>query len=335
MKKWILILSLILCFSFTLFAQDLLTPLNSGNPLGYGAGEESVVMQNLHGDLFLISIKEGELIIQKSSDNGQSFAPYTLSLPGGNFSKVRQLTLYERSYRDWLTFFIAEEKGIDGIYAVGFDESGNLVPAFEDSLDDDYDHGEISRYDVHPDRRSGFFITYLKSRRLCYRFIDEINEPQAAVVISSWEEEVADFVFKERMVGDTIKHYGVYTVIGESEAKLIYFEIENDSLFSSYEILSMPLAEMGAYRVFKDRKGVTYLLYERAGNLYGKLFREGVWSDLQWGSPLNGDKGGVSSFEAFLIMKSGLMVRMRRPEKIFPSISVGSRHLRLGYASLD
>ena len=122
---------------FPAMAHELFTPLNGGNPVVSGTIEDRAVLHNKTGALYFIYIQDGHLGAQVSSDNGETFLPYTINFGMRELSGFRQIRTFMRYSYDWLCFFIAEENGTEGIYALECDKNGELRLLFGSFTGDD------------------------------------------------------------------------------------------------------------------------------------------------------------------------------------------------------
>ncbi|MBN2534871.1 MAG: IPT/TIG domain-containing protein [Spirochaetales bacterium] len=302
MRKLSLSLLLTIFISAGTWSQEFLTPLNGGDPVDAGIPDNAVMMENKNGVVFLVSIKENTLFVLTSINAGDSFTEYPLSfLDSSGFSQFRYLTLYEQSYKDWAAFFIARKDGDDHLCALEFDNAGELELLSGGMLDSTSVPGEITGYEIHPDKEGGYYILYIKEGLLYRTYIDKTKQVYSAVLISEHIETVQSFFMKEKIypAGD-IRHYGMYISSAGAEKKITYVEFMTGGAIVSREVKTTGIDISVDYQIEKNDNDETICILTIDGKMYAyKITNTGI-QNINAGNPVRESPGIITKCELFL-----------------------------------
>jgi hypothetical protein len=270
-------LSILLCciIPLTVVAQNVPESLNGGLPIETGTIEDPVIMENGQGDLFFFYIKNGELLAQKSVDGGDSFTPCDIDLSYHDFSSVRDLTLYNRFDDEWLVFFIGVENGNEGIYAVGFDEYGDIRLTHYDRLDDGR-AGEIENYRVINNEYRGFLITYIKDGVLGYFFAEPFSDQIHRNSITDTWNRVKEYELVTTFTGDDMTYTGTFIVNENGSEKLYSFQIVNGIVSEKTLLLESETESIRDVKLYID-ENERFLMGIQGLKLFRIRKTAGIW----------------------------------------------------------
>lgn len=231
---------------FSLNGESHLIPLNSGKSIDSGEALNPLVMENQKGELYLLYIKEGNLLARKSADKGETFHSFDLS--GLKLDHVRELTLYHRFYKEWLAVFIGESDNTEGLYALGFNEKGEPDLLFKM---DDSSPGAIGTFMLERAGFDNFFVLYTKGAGLKWTYINEENSLIQGNLSSSDEklENFDAYMSYETSPALFMGYYSAGTAPGKNN--IVYYELSKGVLKEKLTLLENTPAEN--FRIDMDR----------------------------------------------------------------------------------
>lgn len=187
-------------------------------------------LENEAGEQFFIYIQDGQFRILKSGEAG--FQPYEADFKNYLFTSVSNPAVFNREGFDTYLFFIGEDGwGDQGIYALGFNEDGDLEIGLEGRLDMIPDlTGKIDFFDVRRESSYGFSVFFSKNNTLCEIYIADFTNTITGSKLFSYQGELISYTTLKNAREKDAPGYGSAIIrSGSGFGELVLWESDNST----------------------------------------------------------------------------------------------------------
>ena len=169
----ILFFYMVVVFSVSSLEFTSLTDGNGGVPIVNGIIDEYLMIESEYNGLYFVYIINGNLNINCSIDNGESFSDIFLGY--GEITSIANIKSLNLDQNRWVLTFTGIENGKNNIYAYSLFDRTSAIPVFMGKLND-ISSSPITEYQLLSDVMLNFSIIFNQGNRLGYYFYNGIQK---------------------------------------------------------------------------------------------------------------------------------------------------------------